>query len=289
MIHTNHADTPGSRDCGRFFLDVVGRFAPEQMDVRWTPQQRVSNDEVDELIEQTWHREKTRADESQRRLFNGKLCRLVQACPSPDQLSLTLGDVTYKEFVGTNLTNAYLRHLHGPDVLADALGVSAAVVSADGYLVLGRRSAKVAYHGGRIHPIGGIVEPAEAGSDTPHPAGTMVDELREELDILPGQIDGIECIGLVRDKHIVQPELVFDVTVSTDVAAMVAGAREAKDAMEHIELVPVRHHPASVVTFMENNASQLTPVALATLLLHGLHAWGSGWFASTRGYLRSSF
>jgi hypothetical protein len=51
----------------------------------------------------------------------------------------------------------------------------------------------------------------------------------------------------------------------------------------------VRHHPAAIVTFMENHASQLTPVALATLLLHGLHAWGSGWFASTRGYLRSSF
>jgi hypothetical protein len=288
MIHSN-ADTPGSRDCGRFFLDVVGRFAPEQMNVRWTGDPRTSNEEVDALIEQTWDREKTLADQAKRRLFNGSLCRLVQASPSPDQLSLTLGAVSYKEFVGTNLTNAYLRHIHGPDVLADALGVSAAVVSADGFLVLGRRSKKVAYHGGRIHPIGGIVEPAEAGQPAPHPAETMTNELREELCITPEQIDAIECIALVRDKHIVQPELVFDVTVSADVAEMITGAREAKDSMEHAEIVPVRHHPASVVTFMENHAAQLTPVALATLLVHGLHVWGSGWFASTRGYLRSWF
>jgi hypothetical protein len=49
----------------------------------------------------------------------------------------------------------------------------------------------------------------------------------------------------------------------------------------------VRDHPASVVSFMEFHIADLTPVALAGLLLHGLHRWGSGWFASTRGYLRS--
>jgi hypothetical protein len=48
----------------------------------------------------------------------------------------------------------------------------------------------------------------------------------------------------------------------------------------------LRDHPAAVVDFIERHLAELTPVALAGLLLHGLWRWGSGWFASTRGYVR---
>ncbi len=279
----------GSQDCGRFFLDFVGRYAPEQVSVRWCDTPRATNEEIDSLIEQTWHRETTKAGQTNRRLFNGRLCRLVGLRNSEDGLSLTLGEVSFKEFLGTNLSNAYLRHLHGPEVLADALGVSSAVVTSDGFLLLGRRSHRVAYHGGRIHPIGGIVEPADDPANPPDPFGSMIAEMREELSLSPDQIVSIHCMGVVRDKHIVQPEMIFETKVSADVPTLIAGARQAKDSMEHAEVVPVRNHPAAVVSFMEQNAAELTPVALATLLLHGLRNWGGGWFASTQGYLRSTF
>jgi hypothetical protein len=41
------------------------------------------------------------------------------------------------------------------------------------------------------------------------------------------------------------------------------------------------------VSFLEHKFTELTPVCLATLLLHGLRHWGGGWFTSARGYLRS--
>ena len=90
----------------------------------------------------------------------------------------------------------------------------------------------------------------------------------------------------MRDKHIVQPELIFDVTADADVKD-IRRSPAAGDDEEHSELLIIRDHPAAVVTFMEQNYNDLTPVGLATLLLHGLRHWGSGWFAATRGHLRS--
>jgi len=112
-------------------------------------------------------------------------------------------------------------------------------------------------------------------------------ELHEETAVPPEKVSSILCLGLVRDRNTVQPELIFDCHVDCDVVSLFASAATAPDAAEHSSMVPVRDHPGAVVSFMEQHFSQLTPVAMATLLLHGLRHWGSGWFATARGYLRS--
>jgi hypothetical protein len=91
---------------------------------------------------------------------------------------------------------------------------------------------------------------------------------------------------MVRDKHIHQPELMFDATVTCTVEAIRRLLPTASGRDEHADLVVLRDHPAAVVDFIERHLAELTPVALAGLLLHGLWRWGSGWFASTRGYVR---
>ncbi len=289
MIHQGNGTAGGIRDCGRFFLDHFGHYVPRNIRVRWSGDPRQSNREIDEIIEATWAKETGRAQEDQRRLFNGSLCRLVDFKVGRDALELTLGPVSYKEFLGTNLTHAYLRYTHGPQILADALGVSAALVSGDDFLVLGRRSQKVAYHPGRIHPIGGIVEPQEDAGEAPCPFAAITDELRQELGVLPDNVRELVCMGIVRDKHIVQPEMIFAIQVDVECSTMIQGARSAEDSHEHTDIVPVRNRPGAVVNFIQAHAGELTPVALATLLLHGMRSWGSGWFAAARGYLRNSF
>ncbi|HUU58785.1 MAG TPA: hypothetical protein VMZ50_04525, partial [Phycisphaerae bacterium] len=149
----------GPRDCGTFFLDVVGKYAPGQIILQWSDRVRSTNDQVDQLIEQTWKAETARTGSAGQKLFNGKLCRLLQCTATKEKMTLTVGAVSYREFLGTNLRSAYIRYVYGPEVLADPLGVSAAVVAGDGFLVLGRRSRHVVCHPGRIHPIGGMVEP----------------------------------------------------------------------------------------------------------------------------------
>ena len=274
-----------SCDCGTFFLDFIGAFAAQQLHVEWSSLKRQTNPEVDNIIENTWAAEVDCARQAGRKLYNGKLCRLWECTSVGSAFNMVLGEVSFKEFLGTNLTHAYLRYFHGPEVLGDALGVSAALRTSDGFLLLGRRSQRVLYHAGRIHPIGGVLE--RNGTATPQPFAAMIDELAEETNLKGDHLGEVVCLGLVRDKHIVQPELVFDVFANADVAYARRVSSQAPDAEEHSELLAVRDHPASVVTFIEQNYNELTPLALATLLLHGQRHWGSGWFAATRGYLRS--
>jgi 8-oxo-dGTP pyrophosphatase MutT (NUDIX family) len=273
-------------DCGPFYLDVVGRFAPDRIGVIDSPSRRASTPEVDSLIDTTWLAALAEARKTGRHLYDGRLHRLVDYRCEGGVLSLTLGPASFKEFLGTNLTHAYLRHVHGPEMLADVLGVSAAVCTSDGYIVLGRRGAQVASHGGRIHPVGGLMESAGPGQPPPHPADAILRELQEELGITSAEVLSNTCMGMVRDRHIVQPELVFDVRVNVDVQRL-RRFQPAPEHQEHSELIPVRDHPSAVVTFIQRCYDELTPVGLATLLLHGLGQWGSGWFATTRGYLRS--
>ena len=276
----------GCRDCGAFFLDFVGLFGRDRVQVRWSDSPRPTNRQIESIIEATWDEQTRLAAEQGRRLFNGRLCRLINCETQGPLLQMTLGEVSYKEFVGTNLTNAQLRYIHGPDVLANPLGVSAAVVTSDGYVLLGRRSNKVFSNPGLVHPVGGTVQPPAEAGKIPDPFQAMTDELRQELALETEAVKRNVCLGVVRAKRVVQPEMIFEVRVHGDVEAIRAGAANAPDASEHDELVAVRDHPGAVVTYIEKNYSQLTAVALATLLLHGQRHWGMGWFATARGYLR---
>lgn len=280
QAHKTHG---GVRDCGPFFLDVSGQFDLQHTSVVWCKQRRPSNEEVERFIEESWT---AGARRPSREFFNGKLCRLVDCDARSRELKLLLAPVSFKEFWGTNLTNAHLRYAHGSDVLADALGVSAAVTTGDGFLLMGRRSHTVAFHPGKIHPIGGMVEPSATTGAPPNPFGSMLKELSEETGLSAGCVRDIVCLGLVRDKRIVQPELIFDVTVDADVETVLRALIGAIDASEHTDLIPICDHPAAVVSFIEQQYGQLTPVAVATLMLHGLRTWGSGWFATARGHIQ---
>ncbi len=276
----------GPRDCGTFFLDAIGAFAPEGLVLAWGNERRAANEEVDRLIEETWRVETARAEAAGRHLFDGPMCRLIDWRIADGRLALTLGAVSYREFMGTNATRANVRYRYGPEVMANPLGVSAAVVTDDGFLLLGRRSRQVALYAERIHPIGGIVEPPEPPGTPPDPFMAMAKEIEEELGLSPAP--GVAaCLGIVRDKHTVQPEMIFDMSVAADVEAVQRAAAGAVHADEHTELVHMRNHPGAVVSFVEQHYGQLTPIGLAALLLHGLRNWGIGWFTATRGYLRS--
>jgi 8-oxo-dGTP pyrophosphatase MutT (NUDIX family) len=276
----------GSRDCGSFYLDFVGQFGPEQVHVHWSESRRHSNEQVDRQIEHTWQEQLALAQAKGQRLYDGRLCRLVDCGVTDHALNLTLGQVSYKEFVGTNLTHPALRYAHGPEVLADPAGVSAAVVTGDNYVLLAKRSQQVYVHPGRWHPIGGIMEPGNEPGAVPCPFRALRKEMEEELG-LPGEsILHSVCLGVVRDKATVQPELIFDVRVGQHAESIVASQAAAQDAGECENLVSVRDHPGAVVTFLEKHYAELTPVALATLLLHGQRHWGTGWFAAARGYLQ---
>ncbi|MHC4295030.1 MAG: hypothetical protein ACYSTL_05540 [Planctomycetota bacterium] len=275
-----HKTNGAARDCGAFFLDVAGRFAPQEMIVQWRDRRRASNAEIDRLIEQTWADETEQARSDKRKLFDGPLCRLIDCDIAAGKLSLTLGPVSFKDFLGTNLLNPQVRDAHGVDVLGDAVGVSGNVVSSDGLLIMGHRSERVAFHAGRIHPIGGMLEPLPPPTATCDPFAGILQELSEEIGVGADAVREIVCLGLMRDKQILQPELIFELTVDADAETLRSAAAIAPDAEEHTQLVTIRDEPAAVVSFIERDYELLAPVATGTLLLHGLLNWGEKWFNS---------
>src|SRR5206468_1244336 len=107
----------------------------------------------------------------------------------------------------TNVESADLHESLGEDYFANPLGVSAAVVTKDGAVLIARRSQQVAEARGLLDLPGGSVPWGEAGAAAPF--GHIVSELREEIGIEQRDIEELSCVGLVENGHTHKPELVF--------------------------------------------------------------------------------
>jgi 8-oxo-dGTP pyrophosphatase MutT (NUDIX family) len=160
----------------------------------------------------------------------------------------------------------------GNNILANPVGLSCILRSADGRLLLGRRSDTVAYYPGRVHPFAGSLEPGE-GMMPPQVFSEMRRELSEELSIDASDMKDLCCIGLAEDVSLRQPELMFSARCHLSLSQI----ERQLDASEHHALWSVQDEASAVAEALGSTAL-LTPVAVAALLLWGKAAYGSGWF-----------
>ena len=245
---------------------TTGDWAPGQVRITWTADSRPRIPEVERLIDRAW------TDATARRgvnLFDGPMCRLESWHASPASLDLVLSRTSYKPFFGTNLMNAHLADTHGRSVLANPVGVSPALLSSDGFLLLGRRNASVAYYPHRLHPFAGALEPR----DDLDVFDEVRRELREELSFDDADVADIRCAGIVEDVSLRQPELIFAVR-STRPRARIESQVDAK---EHGGSWSI---PATAAALERALAQphEFTPVAIAALLLWGRLTLGEDWF-----------
>ncbi len=148
--------------------------------------------------------------------------------------------------------------------------------TADGYLMLGRRNATVAYHPNLLHPFAGALEPAEA--DDVFKA--IRRELHEELHFTTSDIESIHLIGMVEDTKLHQPEPIFQVRSTRtrdEIAKLVA-------TDEHHESWSVKATRDDLQSAL-HDVSSFTPVAIASLLLWGKLRFGCEWFDAALGSL----
>jgi 8-oxo-dGTP pyrophosphatase MutT (NUDIX family) len=141
--------------------------------------------------------------------------------------------------------------------MANPVGVSTALETCDGWLLLGRRNDSVAYYPNRVHPFAGALEPAE-------PLDVFAEvrrELSEELAMTADNITDMQCIGMVEDLSLRQPELIFHVLSSRSRRQI-----EAKlDATEHAGVYAIRTADLRAAKTIDDPI--LTPVAAASLVL----------------------
>jgi len=238
-------------------LRLLGQWLPGQIHCHWGVSSFAPAPAVIEIINQAWRQRV--AAQGGVVLFDGPMCRLESygVDSATGHLMLALSRTSYKAFLGTNMTHPELADQYGPEALANPVGLSCALVSTEGNLLLGRRNEKVAYYPGRIHPFAGALEERQ-------PMDLFAEvrrELEEELGLTEADIAEMACIGLIEDRSLRQPELVFRVCAKLGAAEMMARL----DAREHTGALCVRPQQSAVEAILKDPA--LTPVAVGTVRL----------------------
>lgn len=259
-----------------FIVQIFGRYVESQVTHVRLAATRRTTPEIEALIERTWNEKLTEAQQKGVLLYNGELSRLIQCRDMNGRLTVETGPGFYRDFVGTNLHNARAVLEYGEDCLANPCGVSSNVLTADGFIVVGRRNHRVAYHPGYQHPFGGAVEAEdrEGGCNIFHAARR---ELIEELHVAPTEIRELILIGLVRDRFILQPEFIFDAVLTLTLADLLARFDPAAPGQEHDRLEFCYDIPEEIQPFIERSRP-IAPIGEAALLLHGRRCWAEAWY-----------
>jgi hypothetical protein len=249
---------------------LVGCWTPSQITISWTQSSRPIVPHVEQLIEQFWQTAMSRPGVL---LFDGPMCRLESLQSRGGSLHLQLSHTSYKIFMGTNLSHAELADQYGPQILANPIGLSAALISSDGFLLLGRRNANVAYYPSRVHPFAGALEPSE-------PLDVFEEvrrELREELSLADADVRKIVCTGMATDLSIKQPEMMFAVRSNRDRSQI----ESQLDHEEHRGVWSSAIDRNSIEAALASD-EQFTPIARAAILLWGRREFGDKWFDANR-------
>jgi hypothetical protein len=255
----------------------VGDWESSQVSAAWAPSSLDLPAEAKALIDRAWAAAASRKD---KKLFDGPMCRLESWSVRDDRMDLAFSRTSYKVFWGTNLCHPELGDRYGRRALANPVGVSPALETADGFLLLGRRNASVAYYPSRLHPFAGCLEPGDVSAGDPAPSTPAPDlfaavrrELGEELSLSEADVPLARCTGIVEDVSLRQPELIF--RVHTRLTRRETESR--LDRAEHHDSFALPATRAGVGAVLRDPL--LTPVGVASLLLWGRTAFGEGWFA----------
>jgi 8-oxo-dGTP pyrophosphatase MutT (NUDIX family) len=201
-------------------------------------------------------------------LFDGPMCRLESWDATETRLRLELSKTTYKIFLGTNMAHPEFADQFGPDVMANPVGLSPALSTSDGYLLLGHRTQSVAYYPGRIHPFSGSLEPTDPDLFT-----AVRRELNEELSLDAADVAEIRCTGIVEDASLRQPEFIF----AAESIRTRAEIEARLDRLEHQSVFAISTTAAGIENALREEA-RFTPVAIASLLLWGRLRFDEAWF-----------
>jgi 8-oxo-dGTP pyrophosphatase MutT (NUDIX family) len=261
-----------SAPAGRIVIHAMGDWPAAAVQIQIVPSSWKAPSSVVQQIDAEWDR----VARTGITLFDGPMCRLERFHASPAALTLALSETTYRIFVGTHLYHADLADVYGPSILANSIGVSVLVRTADGWLLLGRRNESVVYYAGRLHPFAGALEP----SDESNPFVAARRELHEEAGLVESDITALRCVALVEDHQLRQSELIMraDTRLSRTQVETQLGREE------HHDLVAIEAADQPLRAAL--HTPTLTPVALGGLLVWARSEWGDPWLQTAMAELK---
>jgi len=240
--------------------------------IEYDPSSRPTTADLDAAIAAEWDRQLALAKGTDRLLFNGELLRYVRhdvrTSPRGEIFTLTVGPTCYRDFVGTNLFNKHRLAEFGWERFANPIGTTATIVSADNRICYGRRSSRVSYHANHVHTFGGALEIADMAADGRIDAfAAVARELEEELGLRREELHDLICVGMIRDKEIHQPEMLFEARIELTVEELRQRWQTAEAKSEHDEIVSLPDEPGAIAPFIRS-CGPIAPVAVGALIIH---------------------
>lgn len=255
-----------------FRVLLTGTFREGDVRVAWDETPFPFPADLRRLIEETWAREQARAQAAGQVLFPGPMCGLRGWVHADGQLRLDLRRTDYREFVGTNRNLGTVLPRFGGDALVNGIGVNAAAVTGDGFLVLLRKSQRVFDRPGMLDVPSGGINPVEHRVDgIPDVFYAMRDELAAEVGLGQDNIGEVLCLGLVEDCEFAKPELIFKTSLGPPRSILEARWAHAREGFESSGLVFIENTANALRSFLDSAWAELTPGAQASLTLHAAH------------------
>ncbi len=249
-------------------LLAIGDWSADQIACTWTPSTFVLPDNLMHMVETEW---RTACAQPHVNLFDGPVCRLESFSLQNNNLTLRLSPNSYKNFIGTNACHPQWAEQYGQSVMANPVGTSVILCSADGHLIGGQRSQTVALYPNCAHPFGGMLEPGKDGT-APDVTSEIKRELQEEVALEESDINDLRAIGLFSDMQLRQPELAFVATTHCNYATIATRL----DKEEHTALWSIADNKAAIEEVLATGTA-ITPILAATLIAYGTWRFGEAW------------
>ena len=258
-----------------FEILAQGLYRPDQLTIAYDPALRMPKTAaIADWMECLWQEKLAQAKAQRTRLFDAPLFRFVSAQALGDQLTVTIGDTSYKEYVTTRVPEFALAHPRQD--LGNALSVCSVIETSDEIILLEKRQGVDVYVG-RYHVIGGFFErtlDTDQG-EQPDPFAAMRREIREETGIQAGDIRDQYCLGVVYDVTTPHAELCFLTRLYIPLAE-VHKRQPEDDEIQHLLSLPVTAE--SLRTFLLDHQGNISATGEPNLILYGRWKFGVMWY-----------
>jgi hypothetical protein len=255
-----------------FCIHLSGSWNRSQIQIAYDPTEYILPGEFSRRAVEFWEQ---RIAGGQQHLFNGALCRLENFREHDGVLHLSLSRTCYRDLLFSNAHTGELLACLGETGPVRALGISAIIETADGYLPFIRRSEHVGEAPGGLDVIGGHVHPDEhAPHGVPDVFYAIQDEMQAEAGLAADWAGDFVCCGLAENRRHRKPELAFFVPLPLTLPELRQLAQNAREGNEYTELLAVRADKADLQKFILEHYSSITPAKHGCLQLYKrLQGW----------------
>ena len=170
-------------------------ISPKNLEIHLINGKREYSNEINQEIVKFWKTAKAK----NANVFNGKVFSYINSQIKNQNLIITIMETDFMSYTGTNLNPNFDK---SDDEMANVLGISAILHTADDKFLMGKRSKFVSEGQNMWHTIGGNLDSVDINAN-------MLRELKEEANIPKESIKKFLIIGLVKNCRSHRPEMLF--------------------------------------------------------------------------------